>query len=193
MVAILPLTRELARTFDAQATEAYVGDRSCSFENMRMSCFASEGCNMTGRCSVSTGLLASFLKAHTALVAVDDAHEVLLGYVCVDLCAMSSTIRIKYPFTAFEPGAGIAYNLCVATHARGHGLVRQFMQRLATTYTVVYVMINLPSTAASRTVREHMLTRVDGLRSLYEHLDFRRVPGQTADNYELMRWVPGGA
>lgn len=182
---VKPLTSTLANRFANECRQAWNGDETCSLSNMRMSCFASEGCSARRSCKGDFDF-RSFLKYQTPVVAVDAGEKIFMGCASADPCATSSAFQVLFPHVATEPGAGVVFNLCVNAKHRGGGVARALMSTMHGKYPVVYVLVVLPSPGSAPHVQAEMRERSDRLKSIYGHMGFRVVIEQRG--YALMRF-----
>lgn len=170
-MTILSLNDSLAAKFDRVGDRAWNGDHSCSLDNMEISCFASEGCNVR-HSATETFRLRDLMRNHTKVVATDETREQFRGCASAHPCADSSGLLICYPDFRFEEDAFLVSNLCVSHESRGHGVAKEMMSFFRARCGTIYVLVALPSRSASPQVFSYMEKRSRNLVDIYRRMNF---------------------
>lgn len=176
-VRIVPLTPELCKRLEQNASRDFNGTRTCSLENMNDSCFASEYCNVSRLPSMS---LKDLLKADAAYVALDvgTIPETFVG--CVSVARPKSMHRKLFPSEFSTVPCTVVSNLCVSGNYRRTGVGRQLIMHVLANNvpdrTRCYTMIAKASRHhGSSSIDAAFDDRVQRLLRTYNKLDFRRV------------------
>ena len=171
-VRIVPLTTELARLHDTAASACLVGDRTCSLDNMRRSCFASELCAQSRPLHMS---LRSFVGAPLALVALvreDDGGESFGGCVCA-----GAPEGFRALFSQLDDKRDVVLsNLCVSEARRGLGIGRALLERTRewAMGRPLYLTVARAASATDADVVTAFEERVARLIETYERCRFRQ-------------------
>ena len=161
---------------DADATRSVsqmlVGDKTCSLDNMNVSCFASERCNSSR--AFSTGDMNSIDMANGAL----DTYALVCDAAVL---AVATTHRMSNcgflgMRSSVHPDDVLLANLCVNQAKRSKGMGRTMIEHiLKRSPANVYVSVRLPDRDAPDAVRSFMHERSQNLVSLYKHMQFTQV------------------
>lgn len=190
-VRIVPLTRALATHYRGSSRSALSGDGSCSLENMRDSCFASEACN---RRSTPCMTIEDLLSAKIAFVAVDGDHFV----GCVS-ASDSSSLCYDFPHCRSTEGLLLS-NLCVSKPYRRYGVGKLLIAAVVakaspSTYLLVarvrdHEQAGMPEERVQEQVqmRKVFEERVQRLFATYRKLSFENIG--TSDTAFLFQYLP---
>ena len=170
-MTVISLDDSLAAKFDRVGDRAWNGDHTCSLDNMEMSCFASEGCNVRNS-AAETFRLRDLMRDHTKVVATDDTKSQFRGCASAHPCAESSGLLISFPEYQFEKNSFLVSNLCVSHECRGCGVAKEIMSFFRERFGTIYVLVALPSRKASSQVFSHMEKRSRGLLGIYHRMNF---------------------
>lgn len=190
-VVVRPLTLDLANRFKEVGHKAWQGNRTCSLENMKTSCFAAEECNLNGSCKAPFQL-SSLVDKGSPVVAMDETNASFLGCATAERCEESSMFQILYPHVTVEAGAGFVFGLCVDSSCRRSGAAREILRHMNLKYPTIYLTVRLPDRGARPDVRDYMSERSSKLVGIYEHLGFSTVTS-SAEFVLMRRHRAGGA
>ena len=118
IMPVLHLTSSLAQKYDEKSREAFIGDGTCSLQNMELSCFASESCNQNRR--NLTFQLKNLMNEDLSLIYVH--NDTFLGCLSAHRTDASSALQILFPYLNPESGSVLVSNLCVSSASRGGSL-----------------------------------------------------------------------
>lgn len=187
-VNILVLTPEIARKYKDEARRCLVGDRTCSLQNMRKSCFAIELCDgkrSTG--SVGDLDLSALLSYRHAFVAVGFDTNCFMGCISIDDAASSHVLtRGAAGPCELEEGDGFIGNLCVSDEHRAQHVGTRLVNHACLMYSRAWLSVRTEHGGDDEGGR--MLgDRKRGLVGYYESLGFRERSHSRCGKFVLMR------
>ena len=153
-------------------SQMLIGDKSCSLDNMNVSCFASELCN------------SSHASGTGDMNPMDISNSSLDTYALVSdatVLAVAATRRMSdCEFLGMRSSIDLddvlLLNLCVNKTTRAKGMGRTMIEHiLKRSPGNVYVSVRLPDSNAPKTVQSFMQERSQNLVSLYKHMQFTHV------------------
>ena len=171
-------------TMQEQAERAMYGNKTCSLENMNMSCFAAERCATAGNNEVhfpSGNVLSSgtfTLVAHS----LRSEHEMkttvvdhFVGCVCVGPTSIYASRM--YPSTLDVSNAHVIYNLCVSNTFQGGGVGRQLVNaaRSHISGPLYLFVLNTGKDSPNPEIASVMTARVNRLETTYSHMGLKRI------------------
>ena len=166
---VLDLTFEVTRKCEKQMRQSFIGDGTCSLENMELSCFASEGCNHNTSLTFD---MNDYLNQDVKLVAMQD--EVFLGCLTASKLSMSFALKIHFPHLQPRCDSILVSNLCVSSHARGRGVCKAMLHEVFRRHKTIYLLIARPL-CINEVTRRLMTERSANLVKMYTHLGFHMV------------------
>ena len=167
------LNKNNIHKYNRLAQKCLTGDGSCSLQNQKWSCFASELCIDSK--TANGYLFDNFVNSSHAFVA----HEEDEFCGCVTARPLvPSSLQVMFPHHVFEEKSGLISDLCVNQERRGEGTARKMLEAVMMHFDVTYLLVRLGSC-------ELMKERSKNLLSLYQHLGYEIV-GRT-DAYVLCR------
>lgn len=193
-VTVCPLMQLSDRQFE-MATRMLIGDMSCSLQNLKYSCFASERCNRAH--ATSTGSLDARNLAHTPSVANDGggARAVIGPHTGDAVLGVANTLPIDectfLKLNNAPPRRGVLIcNLCVEESYRARGVGRLLLDHIRSNCNRhgvdTYVSIALPDPAADAGIRAFMTERSADLVRYYRRMGFAGVENANP-LYHVMR------
>lgn len=179
---VLDLTPQLAKAHDARAVKAFVGDGTCSLENMETSCFASESCNRgSHRLSFS---LDDLIRNDLKLVCVEG--DTFHGCLSAQKAEDSTALKILFPNLKIVPNSVLVSNLCVALVSRGKGVCKSLLREIFRKHSTVYVLVAREKSYNSH-INTFMQNRSQNLVKLYRRLHFEMI--DATPEFYVMRSV----
>ena len=179
IMPVLHLTSSLAQKYDEKSREAFIGDGTCSLQNMELSCFASESCNQNRR--NLTFQLKNLMNEDLSLIYVH--NDTFLGCLSAHRTDASSALQILFPYLNPESGSVLVSNLCVSSASRGEGVCKKLMEEILRHFNTIYVLVQREMTRDLH-VNKFMKNRSQNLLIVYEKLNFRLI--HTSMNYFLL-------
>ena len=171
-------------TMQEHAERAMYGNKTCSLENMNMSCFAAEQCAMAGGESVSfpsgnvfSGrtftLVAHSLRSEKEMKNTNVDHFV--GCVCVGPTSIYGSHM--YPSTLDVSKAHVVHNLCVSNAFQGGGVGRQLINaaRLRISGPLYLFVLNMGKDSPNREIASVMTARIKRLETTYARMGIKRI------------------
>lgn len=178
-----PLTPELCDRIVRQASKALLGDRTCSIENIRTSCFASEFCALQRPMKIR---VRNMLFCRHAFVALDDETQDFVGCVSSDLAA--STLRTLFPGVSHSPTALLLSNLCVDHNHRRRQAGQKLMKTVLALSSDLFLLVVRAQYTDDTAFAEMQSTSESKLMSWYMWLGFEYV--QSTPVYHLFKKIP---
>ena len=161
---------ELSATQVAEVSHMFLGDQTCSLQNMSYSCFASERCNRSRPCADGTGPFhpTSLTLLPHAFAAIRTCDGAVVGVAGVDHGRAWSC-----PHVCTDAGY-VLCNLCVHHDARGSGVGTDLIEaaKRAVVDRPLFVTVRLPEPGASRDVQMFMNSRCNNLIDMYQRRGF---------------------
>lgn len=180
----ISLVESTSYTMQEHAARAMYGNKTCSLENMNMSCFAAEQCAMTGGDSarfpsdnvlsgVTFTLVAHSLRSEGEMKSTNVDHFV--GCVCVGPTSIYSSHM--YPSTLDVSNAHVVYNLCVSNTFQGGGVGRQLINaaRSRISGPLYLFVLNTGKDSPNPNIASVMTARVNRLEATYARLGLKRI------------------
>lgn len=169
-------------TMQDDAYTAMYGNKTCSLENMNMSCFAAERCAMAGNMSPQFPTRNMFDQATHTLIAhsLRSEHDIkttdvdqFVGCVCVGPASV-------YPLSIFPfdvSRAHVIYNLCVSNTFQGGGVGRQLVNaaRSRTSGPLYLFVLNTGKDSSNSKIATVMTQRVERLETTYGRMGLQRI------------------
>lgn len=188
---LVPLTRELADELDTQGGSfALNGSGTCSADDLKTSCFATERCNCDSKAPpMRLHDLLHHRHKHVAYTTGEDGHKDFVGCVSAE---PATRYAHMFPNVRFHPDDVLVFNLCVAwkhrnpLNYRGAAVRGAGRSLLSACGATPYLAIRKTSdTLNDSTVRMAMDDRVERLQTTYAKLGC--VLCNEMPNYFLLR------
>lgn len=166
------------------AERAMYGNKTCSLQNMNMSCFAAEQCAMAEGSAVPFSFGNVFAGATFTLVAhsVPSGEEMkyagvdrFVGCVCVGRTSMYDSKM--YPSTLDVSNGHVIYNLCVSNTFQGGGVGRQLVNatRSRIPGPLYLFVLNTGKNSQNPDIASVMTARVNRLETTYSRMGLKRI------------------
>lgn len=167
---IVPLTCELCDKFAQQASNALIGDGTCSLENIQTSCFASELC---AKHRPLTMRLRNMLFCKHTFVALNDDTHTFVGCVTADLAA--STLCTLFPGISHTSTSLLLSNLCVDKGLRRQGAGRMLVDAVTALSPDLFLLVQRAQPTHDTTFFSSQSRSEAKLKSWYASLGFDYV------------------
>ena len=161
-----------------------VGNKTCSLENMNMSCFAAERCATAGNGAVHfpSGDVLSGVTFTLVAHSLRSEHEMkttgvdhFVGCVCVGPTSIYAPHM--YPSTLDVSDAHVIYDLCVSNTFQGGGVGRQLINaaRSRISGPLYLFVLNTGKDSPNPDIASVMTARVNRLEKTYARMGLKRI------------------
>ena len=180
MIKIENLDRELCSILNASAFVSLYGSNSCSIEDIKTSCFASESCMYDGGTSNLDVLL------HCSYAYVCRENDTFCACVAANKCEYG-----KVPYfddVKCSKDSLFLHTLCVENKYRKNGLATRLLNKIKKKNRPIYLTVLNGKNGKNYKLKDFLNNRSEKLVEFYEKNGFKLI--KTSRKFELMKYDP---